>query len=156
MKANKPKSLLLSAQNNPSSHRKTIPVCRKPRRHQGFGIHCEILCIIKKIPPPSSHTPAPAYWGGGVGGVRAALPLRSDSRCLLQNLDCVRAEPGSPADTDDTKAGIPQNTTAPGFRRSRLSDCFSENWDPSVRKSTSSCLLLPAAKGQTVALLEWE
>lgn len=62
MQANKPESCLLSAQNNPGSHEKTIPICGKPRRHEGFGIHCRILCIIKTPPPqPPSRTPSPAY-----------------------------------------------------------------------------------------------
>lgn len=145
MQANKPESCPLSAQNSPGSHEKTIPICGKPRRHEGFGIHCRILCIIKN-PPNRPAAPLPRR-------TRALFRLlcRSDSRCLLQHLDPIRAEPGSPSDSEDT------TVTPLGFLHFHISDWLAENYDPSVRKSTSgSRWVLPAAIGQNSALLERE
>lgn len=68
---------------------KTIPIYQRPRRREGFGIHCQILCIIKQIPhPPTQPHPRLAR------GIFMLLCL-SDSRCLLQYLSAIRPESGS-------------------------------------------------------------
>lgn len=142
MQANKAESCLLSAQNNPGSHEKTIPIRSKPRRHEGFGIHCWILCIIKKIPHPPRRTPSLPY--------QSSVQAQTEDACSSSStLIRPRPEPGSPSNSDDTRAGIQKNVTLLGFFHFHIFDWLAENYDLSVRRSTSgSCLLLPTANRQ--------
>lgn len=105
-------ALLWGAKTTPgSSIKKNISTYRKPRRLEGFGIRCQILCIIKQPPPTQSTQPPPCQ-----RDFHAAVPLRQEVLVTVPQLALL-------LDTDDThtQARFLQSMTLFGLSASSIS-----------------------------------